>query len=294
MHTYIFIDTNQWIDFYKPETIYLIESLKSRIDSPNTTLLFPNIVVAELSTKRKEIEESKKEIEKQLLEADIIRNFIDDTIDISAINTKIKESSKRFIKQVDDLMSDHEDLRPTEEDIIKSAKLRQLRRLPPGSSGNNIGDEIIWESIIKRVKSDNPDSATIHIISNDNSFKNPLLNNEFTEINQNFTLRLWNNIKSYINNNTDIEDTKRKLLDNLLSSNSYTYSHIILSSMNKYDNWSEENLIDILSTENRQVTNLLNDSDFVDFFNNNKPTPISSIDLRDHYNQINHTEAIDE
>jgi hypothetical protein len=182
----IIIDTNIFLDFYRSNN----ESLKKlkELKKYARNLLFPEQVFNEYNRNRNsQFEFLKQEFLKyknslKPFNSNYIKSF-DEYKALISLNDKTKEQIDKLLSKVEQVKNETETDEiykvvtalynmnevkklTIDDEIISKSKNRQVLGNPPGSSNVTIGDEVIWESILKYADED------IVIVTNDLSFLN--------------------------------------------------------------------------------------------------------------------------
>lgn len=160
--------------------------------------------------------------------------------------------------------------------IIEKAKARKELGNPPGKS-NSLGDAVNWEWLIESV----PMGEDLVIISSDGDFESELLQGEAKE----FLVREWNRegkgalelfkglpefLKSYFPQiKLSGEIDKSIAIENLENSYSFMATHNAISTLQKYDDFKESDLLRIIEAyiSNQQIRWILGDDDVYIFAN---------------------------
>lgn len=194
----LFLDTNYLLDFYRygKEHLSALEDIKGL----SKNLIFPEQVLKEFIRRASDVQNQ------------ALKNFRDAHLSLShppssllqglesyeeykLSKSNFKKNSDKIIKELQSISEDRNKdivfksvleiynlkdvtcLKNTSF-IIEKAKIRHLLGEPPGTNSVTIGDEVIWEALLDKVRED------LIIITNDKSFKNniKILQDEFNEI----------------------------------------------------------------------------------------------------------------
>lgn len=169
---------------------------------------------------------------------------------------------------------------------FSAAHMRVLRGNPPGKNGS-IGDALNWEILLEKVSEGND----IHIVSADGDF--------FSKLNENracdFLVKEWKAKKSksvYVYHTLSeftkehfdgiafsYDKDKESLIDCLNSSGSFSWTHDLISKLEKYQYFSAKEVKRILdaATENDQFGRIVTDYDVSDFLNKHAVPRFSEI-----------------
>ncbi|UMY53501.1 MULTISPECIES: PIN domain-containing protein [Paenibacillus] len=194
----IIIDTNILLDFYRSKNESL-EVLKLFKECPDK-LIFPMHIYDEYRRKRlDELEKILNEIKlaKQIpfINNSVLINELPEVKEINAIKKSYNVQLGNLIEKVIEIKKDKlkdpiykiieqfiqnekiNKIRVTNE-IVDAAKYRQLKGQPPGEKSKfNVGDQIIWESILSNV------NQNIVLVTRDDTYNNnyEILAEEFYE-----------------------------------------------------------------------------------------------------------------
>lgn len=224
----LFIDANIYLRFYdssKKEFQKLLETLQKIKDS----IFITKQIVDEVNRNKLDcFNSSLKEYLKIIkITKDQIPNHFDcennkvaeewnkKKLELDNVNNKHQNELENLLKKLSRLVAESEDkvsiilselfsnaIIPSEEEVKKARARKELGN-PPGKKGDPIGDELTWEQLLTKYKTDS--KQEIWIVSNDSDFlteaqKEPLLNPylylELKEISQNNTpsIRTFNNL----------------------------------------------------------------------------------------------------
>jgi predicted nucleic acid-binding protein len=146
---------------------------------------------------------------------------------------------------------------------------------PPGKNKNSCGDEVNWEALIAEIKED----GEFIIISEDNDYincvdKNKLkdyLIDEWKEHNNN-EIFFYKSLGSFFREHDikielKIEQEKDDLINELNNSSNFSTTHTIISQLSKYDNFSDEQIKQlVVALQNSQVSWIIDDPDINQFY----------------------------
>jgi hypothetical protein len=165
---------------------------------------------------------------------------------------------------------------PRTQDLITKAKIRFDLGNPPGKD-KSYGDAINWETLLETV----PDEEDIYFISSDKDYKSVL---DEIKLNQ-YLHDEWNRIKKseifFHTSLTDFirmhlktvelksENEKEELIELLGNTPDFNSTHIIISKLSQFSNWTENQVIKLLqmAERNNQVYWIINDNDIKSFYN---------------------------
>ena len=168
------------------------------------------------------------------------------------------------------------DIIPRTQDLINKAKIRFDVGNPPGKD-KSYGDAINWETLLEKV----PNEEDIYFISSDKDYKSVL---DEEKLNQ-YLHDEWNrNKKSKIFFHTSLaefirmhlksvelktENAKEELIGLLVNTPDFNSTHIIISKLSQFSNWTENQVIKLLQAadRNNQVYWIINDPDIKSFYN---------------------------
>lgn len=192
----IMIDTNVFLDFYrsKPENLEILRLYQEM----NNDIVFPIQIYDEFKRNRlkqiDELVEKVKRLKSELnLNSSIIMDYLVTSENLSEVKKEYENKLRNIINKLNKLKEDTNSdpvykivenvvmkseaiTIDSTKDIIEAAYYRKLAGKPPGENSKfSIGDQIVWEAILKSVKDD------IIIVTRDNSFKNnyPILSEEY-------------------------------------------------------------------------------------------------------------------
>ncbi len=146
---------------------------------------------------------------------------------------------------------------------------------PPGKD-NKYGDAINWECLLQSV----PDGEDLYFISDDKDYKSIISVNEFNPfLKEEWSEKKKSNIYFYLDlvsflkvNIKDIqlqtEKEKKELIDQLSLSPSFWITHQIITKLNSYSGWTENQIEELctIAEENNQVSWILKDNDVFEFY----------------------------
>ncbi len=289
----VFIDTNIFLNFYyfsKEELNSLKEIFKSNQSGGVKVILTEQVrnefyrnrenkIAQALKAFRvnelqismpyfmKEYEEFNK-LSEGVRALQILKNALDDKVVKDIIEMNLKAD-----KFMNDIFSDNEVIEIKEEIFVKAEKRHKLRN-PPGKN-DSMGDAINWEIILDRV----PANEEIHIISNDGDYESKFNDKKLDS----FLEKEWVTLKSseifFYKTLTDFTsrhfngvsfsfDTEKKaLLIALASSPAFKVTHSIISELEKYENFSLNEVETVLDAcvNNSQISWILDDKDIYEF-----------------------------
>lgn len=292
---HIFIDANILVSFFeiKPGSLSELEKLISVVKLGKATLWLPE------QTKREFWRNREKNIKKSIQEFEqwqslgntplLVRENpqFDDLAKKAKEVDEIKRSIAKVIKGEIDRQNTYADniirklfeiSKPIDTDdneIFNTAWRRAQCHLPPGKN-DDIGDRLCWVGLLKTL----PDSAALHIVSDDTDYRNegfsngvrPYLEYEWKQ-KKNGELKLWERISQFISANfpdaeNAIEMEKIILAKGLRDSINYAKTHQIISQLSTLGNFNSEQsrLISEALIENSQVRDIRLDIDVKAFY----------------------------
>jgi hypothetical protein len=162
-----------------------------------------------------------------------------------------------------------------DEEVRKLARDRFDRGNPPGKDGS-YGDAIIWETILKSI----PDEEELYFVSDDKDFISNLNQDEMKEFLVNEWAKLkhskitfYRRLSSFTGDHfpeikISTEYEKELLITDLFHSGTFASTHLIISKLNKYVSFNEEQLKRLVSAaiNNSQVNLIINDPDVKLFY----------------------------
>jgi len=180
------------------------------------------------------------------------------------------------------------DILPYSEEIINKSILRYKCGNPPGKE-NSYGDAINWETLLENV----PNGEDLFFISSDKDFRSPLnekslckfLSHEWKEKKKSeiyfytsLTMFLSEHIKDI---QLKSENKKAELIEQLKNSPHFETTHSIISDLNEYDNWTDDQILQLFSAAdyNSQIYWIISDNDISKFYKriyNQNPDLINS------------------
>ena len=292
---HIFIDANILVSFFelKPGSLSELEKLISVVNLGKATLWLPEQTKREFWRNReKNIKKSIQEFEqwpslghapllvrenhqfgdlaKKAKEVDEIKRNIAKTIkgEIDTQNTYADKIIRKLFEISEPINTD-------EDEIYNSALRRAQCHLPPGKN-DDIGDRLCWVGLLKTL----PESAALHIISDDTDYRNegfsdgvrPYLEYEWKQKKKG-EIKLWERISQFLSANfpdaeNAIEMEKLILAKSLRESFNYANTHQVIGQLSKLGNFGSEQirLISEAIIENSQVNDIRFDADMKDFY----------------------------
>ncbi|MBP2015574.1 PIN domain-containing protein [Anaerococcus degeneri] len=286
----LFIDSNIWLSLYdfSDDNLSQFEKLKTYKDH-KIKLFIPQQVVDEVYRNRdNKLNSTYKNFQ---LKIPKFPNFTKPYPEYNEFKDKMEDLDKKFNEWKDNIHKDiinnnlsadktieeffnQDTILECSDDIIKKAYNRFTKGNPPGKN-NSFGDAINWETLLKYGPNED-----LYFITSDKDFVSDLSKNEF-----NYLLKKeWNNNKggniifysslySFFKDKLEdieleISDAKGQLINNLLNSESFAYTHIVIKNLNEYSDWSYEEVYDLCNCvlQNDQVGRILLDYDVRDFY----------------------------
>ena len=191
---------------------------------------------------------------------------------------KIKEDIATQSLEADKVIKDlfeSCDLIPCTKDIIRAAEIRYKRGNPPGKN-NKFGDAINWECLLQNV----PDEEDLSFISSDKDYASAIDNKQFNLfLKEEWEVKKKSSIHFYVDLNTffqvndieiklEIEQKKEDLINSLRYSWSFENTHNIISELDKFSDWTVEQIerMCYAASNNFQVSYILSDKDVFDFY----------------------------
>lgn len=251
----------QVIDEFKRRRAGTIKKSYGKLKSLKLSFGYPKICEGyEEYSKLRDLQKEYGKIHEELLKK-IENDILSEKLEADKIISEIFENSK---------------LLKVNEYILKKAERRVSLGNPPGK-GNNLGDAVNWEALLYYI----PEGEEIYLITNDSDFKSPIEENRLNE----FLLEEWNKIKKskihfYTNlttffnehfpnitlkNEEDIQ--KEQLISELFNSQSFAQTHIIINKLNKFEDFTIDQVNSILEAylTNTQILWIINDHDVKSF-----------------------------
>lgn len=292
---HIFIDANILVSFFeiKPGSLSDLEKLISVVKLGKATLWLPE------QTKREFWRNREKNIKKSIQEFEqgqslgnaplLVREnpqFADLTKKAKEVD-ELKRSIAKAIKGEIDAQTTYADniirklfeiskpINTDEDEIFNAAWRRAQCHLPPGKS-DDIGDRLCWVGLLNTL----PDSAVLHIVSDDTDYKNegfsdgmrPYLEYEWKQ-KKNGEVKLWERTSQFLSANfpdaeNAIEMEKLILAKGLKASFSYANTHQVIAQLSTLGNFNSEQsrLISEALIENSQVRDIRLDADVNAFY----------------------------
>jgi hypothetical protein len=292
---HIFIDANVLVSFFeiKPGSLSDLEKLISVVKFGSATLWLPE------QTKREFWRNREKNIKKSIQEFEqgqslgnpplLVRENpqFGDLVRKSKEVDEIKRGIAKAIKNEIDKQATYADTiirklfeisKPIDTDndeIFNAAWRRAQCHLPPGKN-DDIGDRLCWVGLLKTL----PESAALHIVSDDADYKNegfsddvrPYLEYEWKQKKKG-EVKLWERTSQFLVANfpdaaNAIEMEKLILAKGLKDSFNYANTHQIISQLSALRNFNNEQsrLISEAIIENTQVRDIRLDVDVKKFY----------------------------
>jgi len=234
--------------------------IKKTLDDFKLGLKIPNMCKGhsdydEFSKKLKEVERLYKEI-------------------IQAIKKDTKDNSLKVDEVIYQILGSQEKiLTPIE--LINLAQIRYKTGNPPGKN-NKYGDAINWEILLKFA----PDGEDLYFVSGDKDYGSVLdktrMNNFLEQewkfkkkSNIHFYTTLTDFLKSHVKTIELISENKKvELISQLRESRNFSETHYLIGELDKYTNWSENEISELceIANINSQVNWILGDEDVNDFY----------------------------
>ena len=160
-------------------------------------------------------------------------------------------------------------------DTIEKAITRHLLGNPPGKK-DSYGDAINWELLLKVI----PENEDLYFISSDNDYASKLDKSKMNS----YLLIEWRNEKNakvvFYKSVVDFlkehfkdielktEKEKEDLIEGLLQSSNFATTHTIISELNKYSGWTDNQVSELCraALNNSQVNRIIFDSDVLHFY----------------------------
>lgn len=192
---------------------------------------------------------------------------------VASVEADIGNDSLKADKVVSELLHSAK-VCPVDEITVERAKSRVERGNPPGKKGS-VGDAINWETLLKSV----PEQEDLSIISGDGDYKAPLSSIKVKEFlsrewkaKKKAEVKLYASLPKFLQENfpeikLSDEVAKTVAIERLESSGSYNSTHFSIYELNKYSDFRDDELEQILRAylENGQVLRILEDEDVMEF-----------------------------
>jgi len=294
---YLFIDTNIFLSFFHltSDDLEQINKLVTLVERQEIKLFIPNQVIDEFKRNREvKVKDGLKKFEESIpkgLSFPAFYKGYPEYEEISALqkalNEKISQlrakaykdiesNSLKADKIIDKLFQISQKIVITDE-IYQSAIMRVNIGNPPGKKGS-LGDALNWECLLSIVPNDNDlffisDDSDYHSAINRDLFNNFLIEEWISKKNGS-KVRYYSRLTSFFNQHyTGIklasELEKNILIKQLSESWSFERTHMLISKLSKYPDFSSEQLNDIIQAyiTNDQIYRILSDSDVMNFVN---------------------------
>lgn len=288
---YVFIDSNIWLSLYHFTDADLaeFEKLKKYINNGSLKIICTSQVYEEIQRNREnKLQDSLKAF---CLKEPNYPVFVKGYASYDEIRNKIKEvqnSLNQLNNQInDDLLNVNLPADRTINELlnligitssdqyIDSAYKRFLKGNPPGKN-NSYGDAINWEALLYNV----PNNTPLYLISNDKDYQSALDKNRINSyllnewrLKKQADIYFYNNLVGFLKDHAkDIvlseAQEKKELMDALKNSNSYSNTHAIIAALNKFNEWTIEEIEDLCQSllDNSQVRGVRSDSDVINFY----------------------------
>lgn len=288
---YVFIDSNIWLSLYHFTDADLaeFEKLKKYINNGSLKIICTSQVYEEIQRNREnKLQDSLKAF---CLKEPNYPVFVKGYASYDEIRNKIKEvqnSLNQLNNQInDDLLNVNLPADRTinellnligitsSDEYIDSAYRRFLKGNPPGKN-NSYGDAINWEALLYNV----PINTPLYLISNDKDYQSALDKNRINSyllnewrFKKQADIYFYNNLVGFLKDHAkDIvlseAQEKKELIDALKNSNSYSNTHAIIAALNKFNEWTIEEIEDLCQSllDNSQVRDIRFDPDVSYFY----------------------------
>lgn len=292
---HIFIDANILVSFFeiKPGSLSDLEKLIAVVKLGKATLWLPEQTKREFWRNReKNIKKSIQEFEqgqslgnapllvrenpqfgdlaKKAKEVDEIKRSI-----AKAIKSEIDGQTTYADNIIRKLFEISKPINTDDDEIFNSALRRAQCHLPPGKN-DDIGDRLCWVGLLKTL----PDSAALHVVSDDTDYKNegfsdgvrPYLEYEWRQ-KKNGEVKLWERTSQFLSANfpdaeNAMEMEKFILARGLKDSFNYANTHQLIAQLSALGNFNSEQsrLISEAMIENSQVRDIRLDADVRAFY----------------------------
>jgi rRNA-processing protein FCF1 len=292
----IFIDTNIYLSFYhfSSDDLDELKKLVILISKRKLKLILPSQVIQEFQRNREsKLEDALKRFNEQKLDFPFPQ-FCKDYPEFAELRELQKAYSKCHNALKEKVISDIQSKKlkadslfeelikystviKTSDKLYMEAKKRMEMGNPPGKDGA-IGDAINWEALLQNV----PKNEDIYFISDDNDYASPIEKDSFNAFLSEewlltksskifFYRRLSSFFKEYFPEILlEDEQEKDRLIQSLAGSRKYADTHLIISQLNKYSDFSATQVGAIISAyfNNNQISWIIDDPDVHDFIEN--------------------------
>ena len=289
---YVFIDSNIWLSLYHFTDADLaeFEKLKNYINSQSLKVICTTQVYEEIQRNREnKLDDSIKRFVLKEPQYPVFVKGYESYDDISKEIRRVKASFDTLKEEINqDVLNRNLPADKTLNELLSLigvfasdgyvdlARIRYLKGNPPGKK-NSYGDAINWEALLNII----PNGCDLYLISNDKDYRSvvdekqidPFLENEWNLKKQSKVV-FYNNLVDFLRDHAndivlnEVRE-KRELINALRGSSSYANTHAIIAALNRFNNWSIdeiEDLCDILYS-NSQVGDICFDPDVSDFYN---------------------------
>lgn len=292
----LFIDTNIFLSFYhlSSDDLEELKKLSVLLTEKKVTLHLPDQVKDEFCRNRElKISDAIKGLNNQKLTLQYPQ-FCKDYVEYS----KLRDLEKEFIQnhsvllekikkdidtnnlKADELINSlflRSNAIDTTDVLVSKARLRIEIGNPPGKKGS-LGDAINWESLLEKVNN----GEDINFVTDDKDYISSFNDYEFNE----YLRKEWGKIKNsrvifykrlssfFKENYPDIQLAsvleKELLIKSLVTSCNFANTHSIISKLNKYAEFTDAQLNDIVEAVilNSQIYSIIVDDDVMGFIKN--------------------------
>ena len=289
----LFIDTNVLLSFYHltSDDLEELRKLSVLIDKDKIKLILPRQVINEFRRNREnKIADALKRLKDQKIKLQFPQ-ICKDYPEYKELKDQQKEYGKSHSVLIQKLTNDVENhqlkadaitselfekagIIEYEKEIIESAKLRMAIGNPPGKN-QSLGDAINWETALKHVS----DLDDIHFVADDKDYYSALNDNTFNEFllaewkdNKHSDLFCYRRLSTFFKEHfpeiklaSEIE--KELLIKELSRSSSFADTHIAISKLSKYSEFTVAQVDEILEAalSNSQILWIIKDEDVKEF-----------------------------
>ena len=287
---YVFIDTNIWLSLYHftNDDLTQFEKLKDMLKE-SINLIVPKQVYDEITRNREsKIMDALKSFElktprypvfcKGYADFELLQQEVATVVNKfnnfkKIIESDIKDEKLPADKTLQSFFSSLE-LIPCD-DYVEKACNRYRVGNPPGKD-NKYGDAVNWECLLDNV----PNGEDLYFISADKDYRslihheymNPFLIKEW-EDKKNSSIYFYSNLVGFLNAHVkeiqlQDEKIKQSLIDDLYNSGSFQTTHRIVSLLNNYSDWTDQQVegLCLALNHNTQVQWIIDDPDIFDFY----------------------------
>jgi len=292
---HVFIDANILVGFFElaSDSLAELEKLIAVVEADGATLWLPEQAKREfwknrennIKTHVRDFEQHRAlgnapllvrespnfaELKKRARQVDDQRREV-----VALVKSEVDSQSTHADKIIRKLFDAAKPIDTDKDEIFDAASRRAQCHLPPGKK-DGIGDRLCWIGLLKSL----PESAELHIVSDDSDYRNegfseevrPYLEWEWKQ-KKSGTVKLWARISQFLaarfpDAENAMEMERGILAERLRDSDSFASTHATIAQLESLDGFNDEHLRYIAEAlvENSQVQSIRGDSDVEKFY----------------------------